>query len=377
MSRLSIARKQSRISKKIRDCQITSPVPTNPTVLHVCREYRSDELEMYLGDAGISLFNFSHIANLDHPDILKLSDGRLADTSHGGYSRIAIDALRTCQWAECNSICPSILMAVQDLVRAHPVNAWVARRLNSSLTRFVADRAERRALRSQKRQQRVFPTPSFTGPTFENAPEKFDCYERGYSVYLQDVVEAEKKRNHFLNLNLPTLAGEIDRSIERIKLEMKTSQCHGFCRIDISIAAMILAKVNGYEKQMSFDGQSFTVRAPKEILPDFSQWADGNNLYGPRLYPYTVWWDEATEKTKEIIDFLEEFPELNGNPLFDNYWVLVPGINRNDLEIHYMNQTELLQKQEELDKHLVKQKNIIPILLGERDGEIYFICYWM
>jgi hypothetical protein len=346
-------------------------------VLHVCREYHSDELENYLGDVGISLFNFCHIADLDHPDIAKLSDGNFADTSPIGYSRLTIDALRTLQWANRNSISPSIVRTIQDLVRNHPVNAWVHKRLNSSLTRLVAGRTERDALRSQKRQQRVFPTASFTGSSFGNAPEKFDCYERGYSIYLQDVEEAEKRRDHFLNLNLPTLAGEIDRSIERIKTEMKTSQCHGFCKIDITTAAMALAKINGYETRSMDDGASFTIRAPKEILPDYAQWADGNNLYAPRIYSHISWWDEAPDRTKEIIDFLEMFPELGGRPVFDNYWVVVPGVDRNDVEIHGMNQQDLVRTHAELDKHLVRQKNITPILLGERDGELYFICYWM
>ena len=375
MSRLSLARKQNRILKKIRDCQTTSPLG-NPSILHVCREYDPIDLEEILGVTGVTLWEFSQIADLNHPDIANLSDGSLVNSFESGYGRMAIDALRMYQYGSRNSVCHPVLRAIKDLIQNHPVDAWIRRRLNVSITRLILDRRERDIIRGQKTHQRVFPGSIFGGSEYDKSPDNFDCYERGQSVYKQDIEYAEKKRQHFLDLNLPTMAGEIDKAIRNIEIEMKKNQCHGFNQINIAPFAMTLAKLNGYERVFNAEG-NYTLRAPREILPDYSQWTDGNNLYAPRLYPYTVWSDHLPNKIVDVIDFLEEFPELNGKPLFDNYWILVPGVDRNDLEAINMRQDDLVQLHIDLDQKLVDRKNLVPILIGERDGLLYFICYWM
>ena len=91
-------------------------------------------------------------------------------------------------------------------------------------------------------------------------------------------------------------------------------------------------------------------------------------------------------RMKELVEFLESFPEASGHPLFDHYRVLVPGLDYPNINqakpayrkasgeaVEFMNAEAA---QYDFDRYLVENGHVPAILLGERDGDHYFISYW-
>jgi hypothetical protein len=79
---------------------------------------------------------------------------------------------------------------------------------------------------------------------------------------------------------------------------------------------------------------------------------------------------------------------MNGKPIFDQYWAIVPGILPSIEEFCYSgtcvlkrdDQCELFKDQESflkaLDHMLITKGAINPAILGEIDGKCYFVTLW-
>jgi len=195
------------------------------------------------------------------------------------------------------------------------------------------------------------------------------------------------------------MAAEIQSSVEKMRRESAESQHFGFNKISLTSASVVLSKQCGYKYHArnpdSFDGDkiladsdSFKYRFfvdHKNSLFDDSHFAALE--FSPRVYTYHELEPYASDKTRDVIDHLEKFPEAHGYPLFDHYRVLVPGVNYPEqsqsvpYSIRLPNGTDfncpMLQKvQMRLDAELLQQKEIVGILLGEKDGDCYFISYF-
>ena len=82
---------------------------------------------------------------------------------------------------------------------------------------------------------------------------------------------------------------------------------------------------------------------------------------------------EKPEKIVEVINRLESFPEAANKPIFDHYIVLVPAFAVVDLGRHGE-----IKSQDTPDYwQLIKKGECVPLLIGEKDGKCYFICYFM
>jgi hypothetical protein len=121
----------------------------------------------------------------------------------------------------------------------------------------------------------------------------------------------------------------------------------GFHRISLKNAAIILSKINGFKLKNNEYADKF-IR--KYVI------CINKNIYNPKIYPIRYFSDSITDHIKNLICDLEKIP------LFDYYMVMVPSTDNSD---------------ENKDIIAVKNKNIIPILLGEKDGKCYFISYWI
>ena len=153
---------------------------------------------------------------------------------------------------------------------------------------------------------------------------------------------------------MPTMAKEIMIAIERMKKEMIDGLYLGFHKIDLENASYVIAKMHGF------------VLTDCGIEPKVK--SHPNVMHHPILVPYHLLADCVPTRVKDTIDFLEEFPELSDKPIFDHFRVLVPGVR-----CLSSTKSQIL----DTNKKLIKEKEIVPILLGECDGRHYFICYWM
>lgn len=112
--------------------------------------------------------------------------------------------------------------------------------------------------------------------------------------------------------------------------------------------------------------------------------------YQPRLYPLHAFQILMPDRIKAMVDALEAFEDFGGKPLFDRYYVLVPGVTfeqsyfENDVskKYHFRSKDktiELSNKDEAyflMDSFLMKRGMVYPIVLGKKDNDQYFLTYW-
>lgn len=327
-----------------------------------------------LGENGDRLLAFSRAIDITHPDLQGILDGTLTSPNETSYNRLASDALRL---GTQKDLCPQVIRALADVVMNHSASYLIQRtvndpQVNMQFIRFLPNRARRDRLRSNKTPQNVLGS-KFVGWDWDDYD--LDRYFPGVHPFEEDLKVARKRLEQFQKLNLPGMAKEIEDSITRIEMHNRANQHLGFNTMDLGLASFCLAKLHGYVKVPV--GDLWGVRAPQEALPDYKFWSENNSAYCPRLYAYSAWQQSMPHRVADIIDYLEEHPAFGGKPAFDHYQVLVPGVERRDVETTCTCSVDYRAVQINLDKELVQHKNLIPILLGERDGVHYFICYWM
>jgi hypothetical protein len=110
--------------------------------------------------------------------------------------------------------------------------------------------------------------------------------------------------------------------------------------------------------------------------------------YYPRAYPYHRLASLAPAAVARVVERLEAFPALGGKPAFDHYRVIVPGLFYPSYfqrpPYHFVDPSgvrlefdSMWEAQQALDAAMIETKTITPVLVGERDGDHYFICYWL
>ena len=180
-------------------------------------------------------------------------------------------------------------------------------------------------------------------------------YRRFHLPYQDDITSLEKKMDLFNSLGCSFLAEEMKSNLE----EYKTSNFkfyYGFNKLKLSLAAIIAAKLNGfscYPNSINHSSDFFEGLFDDEILE-----------YEPRYYTHleiSKFKLDCNEKMMEVIDYLDNFPSISGQCLFDHYRVLVPGIKDKKIK----------------DEELINRGFIVPVLFGERDGNCFFISYWL
>jgi hypothetical protein len=208
-------------------------------------------------------------------------------------------------------------------------------------------------------------------------PKNFDWVMRGRMVCADDIKLAEKKKKHFDDHGLRSMSELIGTSIEEMqKFSWDSAYCK-FNKISLTTVAIVLGKMMGYRYG---DGRAF---APREIFEPQLEMFEDSMPYLPKIYGVD---DLVTPPEMErVIDFLEKYPDMGGKPLFDHYRVFVPSVEHNRYESEYsptlydsFSEKRIYQQsQKSIDTTLMSRGLMLAVLLGERDGDHYFISYWM
>ena len=193
--------------------------------------------------------------------------------------------------------------------------------------RFVNSREKRDKIRLNKTFQ------LFTVHENLKCDDDFSKYYRGYSSFKDEINDAKYRLKHFKDLGLKMMSKEISNSLEELVQNSINSQTCGFNKIKIIDVYGIL------EKQ----SKQFNEKINSNI----------------RLYNYLELKGFLSQETCDVINRLENFPEIRGHSLFDHYKIVF-------FRKYDCNTT---------DYNLVKNKEVVSILLGEKDGDFYFICY--
>jgi len=341
------------------------------------------------GKLGKRLRDFALVVDKDHPDLQSVFDGELAPD--GAISKRFCEILRLCQHAKEQGMTevfphlskassyalPKELKSIDDPRR---VNRWI---------RLL--RSEKFKARETKQPQEVFVDRRRLSQMWDAVPDDFGMFMRYDEQYRNEMKIAEEQARRYEELGCPSNAKVIREEIE--KFGNRFSHCyHGFHRITVMEAALILAKMHG--AKLALDKLRLGSSEPPYVEFDqFSSWGlkkfvragisprelrKGEAGYKPMVYPaHSV--PVPSDKMVEVLDYLEGYPGLNRRSLFDHALVVWPEV---DLSTHfklYERQDERVWDvfQRECYDHLVQQRELVPVLLGERDGKCYFICYWM
>jgi hypothetical protein len=405
---------QLQFLEKIYEQNQNAPSKELTGILKNILNYSSTEIRYAMGEFGIRLNAFSSSIDRQdpHPDLFAIYDGELVSDLDGSFSRDASDMLRLASYGNQWGVSSSVMENLRRIINKHKSFDMLSSVINnpsenSLHVRFVSNRKERDLIRLNKRMQSVS-TEILYKRGFQfwiSEPVDFSGYCRGMSLYQSDLDEAKSRHKHFYDLGLKSMAGEIQRSIDKLEDLAKNTQYYGFNKIALTSASVILAKQSGYlyfpRSPESFDSDKIIIQtdcfkyrffAHEDSLFDDSH--VGNLEFSPRIYTYHEMQPYASPEIQKVIDHLEEFPEIGGHSLFDHYRVLVAGLNYPEVDkkvatgvkvspfkFRLPNETVFMCSQKEkgqmrLDAELVQQKEVAAILLGEKDGDCYFISYF-
>lgn len=372
-----IKSQQEKILDSIFETGEKTDLPKLSGLLSEIKSFHPSIVVGTLGSLGQKLLNFAEAVDLrnPHPDILNLCSGALVSDDAGSFSRVVVDILDVKEFCSSNGICSYVSNSLEDVAANHPSWKEVDETIDSPTSnlrnvRFIESRKKRDSIRELKQDQNVGLGP--LGKTYgvvEACPSDFASYYRNQNLYARDLKEAKLRIDHMKKFRLDSLAEEVESYIQSLHQKISEETYFGFNQISVPIAAVILGKQMGVNFSLQNNACQVpsvksTVTAGCADLFFPSEWVERSDLdieYTPRAYPIHYVWEATSSKTKEVVDHLESFPEIQGKSLFDHYRVVFPSFSF---------------PKREMDVALTSLGYSTAVLLGERDGLNYFICYW-
>jgi hypothetical protein len=401
-----------------------SQEPFVPSLLQRVLNCDEELLELTLGKLGVNLRCFAQQVDFDHPEIVSAFDGALADDQD--FAQDCLELLLLGEFARTHQL-HRILPLLGRYVTKESLPRNLLKKIdtpqnNRMHVRLLKDQRERDEIRMTKRMQIIDLHSVYKkGEEVWNAqPDNFKKFLRFDTAYQEDLKKAEKKAQRYEELGCSALASEVRKSIEAFREHMEQSY-YGFNRITMTNAAVILAKSLGYTftpaqeivvqskyhvgtndakitvsrkffGKYNFDPEQMIEFSPlvSEIAgtPIFNTKQQHPFNYEPRVYPLHEFIDIATPSVKETVKLLEAFPDASGKPIFDHFGVIVPGVafpppmkdglmysflDEKGMALTFKSREEALKS---LDTILIQGAYFHPIIVGDKDGKCYFVCYW-
>lgn len=420
----SCLRKVSELQNEFlqRLTQHESPAPHYvPALLSKIVEADEDLLDFTLGAIGQKLRLFAKNVDFQHPEIISIFDGLIADDQT--FAQECLELLALGKFAKENHLV-RIIPHLGRIVTKESISRSVLRKIdtpqnNRMHVRLLSDPDERLEIRMTKRMQMIDLQGVYKkGEEMWNVqPDTFKKFLRFDTAYQDDILSAEKKAIRYEELGCISLASEVKKSVALFREHMEQAY-YGFNRITMTSAAIILAKSLGYKfiaasdithagygtfrkeakitvsqkffGKFNFDPESsYTFQSHVSHIigsPIFTQKPNVDFDFEPRVYPLHELLDIAPQNVKDTIAILESFPDAGNKPIFDHFGVIVPGIRFPFLKDNlytYLDENGIVHSYKEkeeasksLDRTLIKGKHFHPVIVGERDGKCYFICYF-
>lgn len=388
--------------------KIVEPISKNklPELFLKLNDYDEELIRLGLGDIGLKLKSFIQQVDLAHPEISNVFDGILADNQ--AFSLFCRELLILANYAKQDNLTLILPLLNQCLYKEHKtlirkIDAPSANRIN---VRFLKNSEEREQVRCSKKMQSIDLQGIYKkGKNFwDSQPNNFARFLRFDTGYQEEIKKAEKKAKRYEELGCISLAEEVRRTMDLFR---EHTECNyfGFNRITMTTASVILAKSLNYSyvENRDVDGivvnrkvfYNFNPETPIEFNPYVSSLVGNTTFtdrpqtpynYEPRIYPYHEFSSIASDETKNIICHLENFPDVGDKPIFDHFGVIVPGVEfplKKSNSFTFLDKAGIVQEfnlREEavkaLDIVLIKDKDIYPVIIGEKDGKCYFVSYF-
>lgn len=369
------------------------------SILCKIKEYDQEVANAALGEKlATRLMGFAHSVDVEHLSLNDLFKGQLVS---GEFSTDCCGLLGLAAFAKDNE--PLLFTRIKKMLSKGTTYRNIERSIdapekNQLHVRFVKDRKERDKIRATKRMQtiNIGIIEKKGHDIWSSHNETFSNYTRNTDVWKAEIEEAQKELDRFKQMGCEDLARGIETDIKSFQAQIRETY-FGFNRIPMTQAAVILAKIHGYDIKHTSYRSSYKILTPREFFRNHSNfcveeirrevdysWFD----YEPRSYTISELKEKncMSDDMQKLVNYLEDFPPVNGKPIFDHYRILVPGVAYPKGEFSrasYVNAqgrkiTGNSQKvKTEVDMMFIKMGLYCPILLGEKDEHCYFLSYWI
>ena len=319
---------------------------------------KSEIADWFNKSLGLRIREFVKLIDLDHPhpDLFSIGNGILSNCTEESINHLITDLVVLADFSIGTPTSrpwhSSISKAMAESARNHVDYEKLKKLIGDPLRdlmniRLYASESERNTRRGCKIEYKASSVGwNSEEPTWSSAETTFDRYYFGVNDFENDLNKAKARRDQFKSLGLSNIADYVQRDINDMIDNVETMRYCGFNKISVRSAVMTLAKI------CRFDYSGCSLRIPKDGYPAF---------HGQRVHVVykPIRSANVIPNMKRLVDFLEKFPGLDGHPVFDNYLVLLPVLDGATNDV------------------LFKDNYIIGVLVGERQGDYYFISYWM
>lgn len=332
-----------------------------------------DVLELGLGRLGKALKTFAQKADLHHPTIQLLNDGAFLEGSQFYNQVVETIVLSQCAKEKSLKVMPSEIANWLNETYQRMVKIL----LKPPVSIIAAEEARKEARDVAKPHEIDLSSHYSNAGIWEAIWPSCKPYVRLGEGFKGRIEYHKKVIQRLSDLKASTMADSLRKQNEALMAASQDHYC-GFVRLLMADAALNLAKIMGF---LWSDDLGRVVVNRNQISIPVSD--DKQFLYLPRTYPLPKYPAALSEKTKEIIAKLEAHPDSAGKPLFDMYWAVVPGIgvkgSRPSFFDGHARRTfdSSSEMYSELDRILIENGDIVPILLGENviEHKCYFISY--
>jgi hypothetical protein len=337
-----------------------STVECSPNVLFSkILETGKDVVSFALGKQGQKLYEIAELVDLDHP--------HLNNTVQNPEFIIEILEL-------------ALFAKQKGLSKIFPIEKFKIKMHDIGIS-LIKDKSKRDELRATKSMQFVnMDIVTNAGNEFWNdQPNDFMEFARNKVPYQDKISLFENKSLCFKDLGCIFLSRESEEELKLFKSN-NLKKYYDFNRIAISSVVVILAKLLGYTISVS-DKIIISKVIYKEFVDNVGKngflYFDGqkeNLNYEPRIYPIS-YFPKVPDRLVKIINYLDNFPQINFKPIFDNYLIVVadPCPESVPGTFSFENRKKYIS---EFDNTLLEKGLINPVILGEKDNKCYFLCFW-
>lgn len=330
-------------------------------ILDAVRDYDSTVVRQTLGEFGLRLKDFASVVNTRHPEI-EFAAGRALDPD-SEVSKTLQQLLQVGQYASAEKL--NLVFPV--LSRVSGKLPKELRRIDSPYKtqqniRFMHSREQRDKVRATKQPVSLVFNNKELSQLWNTTPENFHIFSRHSQEFKEEVNKAQKRADRYRGLGCVQNAQVIESDIEKF-CDRYGEQHYGFHRISVRVAAIILAKMHNFVIKRR--EHVYSLECVGSQFDEYLAYGSQHRRYMPSIYPMWRFMKiaDTPARIKGVIDYLEAFPDVGGNAVFDHYMVVLPMI-------------EVAVTGEDIVGELISEKKIVPVLLGERDGKCYFISYW-
>lgn len=372
----------------VQECEADSP-----EFFFVTQGINASVAETALGKIGRKLVEFINSVDLNHPDLSPTIDGIFCDDTN--FRQQVQDVLDLAD--KCKHL-TSIATNFHKLVERNKFSKAFLHNERFGI-RLYKSKKDQDAIRKKRKMQNVDLRAVYKkgNEVWNSQPNNFKVYNRHNLPYLKEIESSEERIYKYADLGCSSIADKLTEQVRQLRINLSYRYC-GFNRVTMTTASIVLAKMHGYRLRTAWDindNLTVSIIIPSSLLynfmPDDSElptvfipsYSEGSYHYEARAYP--IHQIPASEAMLELVNHLDNFPDMNGKSLFDDLIVLVPSVR-----IHDYNGTYFIRdlkgnilgfdRQEEavafLDKALIESGLVHPVLLGERDGMCYFVAYW-